>query len=412
MSHLLLAEVFPPRTGGSGRWFWEIYRRLPSQEIVVAAGEMAGQEEFDASHAMRIIRLPLSFPSWGVASLAGLSRYRSLVARLQSLVQHHGVHRIHCGKCLPEGFLAWWIKRRWGVGYLVYVHGEELASIGTSRELRWMTRQVLRGADFVIANSRHTQLLLHNEWQLEANRIHLFYPGVDTCRFVPAPRDDEVRDRLGWAAHPVVLTVGRLQRRKGQDQLIRALSTIRRRVPDVLYAIVGDGEERQRLESMVIAEGVTEHVQFYGEMSDAQIIECYQQCDLFALPNREVDGDFEGFGMVLLEAQACGRPVLAGTSGGTSETMRVPETGRLVGCDEPEPLAEAVIELLLDPKNREQMGSAARRWVVEHFDWESLSKQAQRLFELDDASSRPTVGGEPDAELATVTAGEAGSTQR
>ena len=110
--------------------------------------------------------------------------------------------------------------------------------------------------------------------------------------------------------------------------MIRALRQIRQSIPDVLYSIVGDGKERQRLEVLAPTKELRDHVQFRGEASDAEMIECYQQCDLFALPNREVAGEFEGFGMVLLEAQACGKPVLAGTSGGTSETMRIPETGR------------------------------------------------------------------------------------
>ena len=148
-----------------------------------------------------------------------------------------------------------------------------------------------------------------------------------------------MRARLGWGERRVVLTVGRLQKRKGHDMMIRALPAIRRAVPDVLYAIVGDGEERAALEQLAEQEGVRQSVQFLGEVDDETLVRCYQQCDLFALPNRQVGGDIEGFGMVLLEAQACGRPVLAGASGGTAETMRVPETGRVVPCDRPQELA-------------------------------------------------------------------------
>ena len=183
------------------------------------------------------------------------------------------------------------------------------------------------------------------------------YPGVDTLRFTPAPRCDAWRARLGWAS-PLVLTVGRLQIRKGQDQMIRALRQIRRSIPDVLYSIVGDGEERQRLEVLARDEGLRDHVQFRGEASDAEMIECYQQCDLFALPNREVAGDFEGFGMVLLEAQACGKPVLAGTSEGHPKRCEFPKRG-FVDCGRPEPLADAVVELLSDRAGG-RMGTAAR----------------------------------------------------
>jgi phosphatidylinositol alpha-1,6-mannosyltransferase len=121
-------------------------------------------------------------------------------------------------------------------------------------------------------------------------------------------------------------------------------------------------------------------VQFLGEVGDADLRCCYQQCDLFVLPNRQIGADIEGFGMVLLEAQACGRPVIAGRSGGTAETMRCPETGRLVDGDGPDNLGQVVTELLHDEMTRYRMGLAARQWVVDHFDWSVLSRQAAQMF--------------------------------
>jgi phosphatidylinositol alpha-1,6-mannosyltransferase len=190
-----------------------------------------------------------------------------------------------------------------------------------------------------------------------------------------------VRRRLGWHDRPVILTVGRLQKRKGHDHLILALRSIRRAVPDVLYAIVGDGEELDHLRSLTDREGLTGHVQFLGEVGDDELILCYQQCDLFVLPNRQVGLDIEGFGMVLVEAQACGKPVIAGASGGTAETMDVPKTGFIVNCDTPDDLAAAVVELLSDDDRRRAMCEAARLWVCDRFDWTALGREAARIFE-------------------------------
>jgi phosphatidylinositol alpha-1,6-mannosyltransferase len=158
------------------------------------------------------------------------------------------------------------------------------------------------------------------------------------------------------------------------------LPAIRHQIPDVLYAIAGGGEERTPLEELVHRENVADAVQFLGEPDDAALVEQYQQCDLFVLPNRKEGTDIEGFGMVLLEAQACGKAVLAGASGGTAETMKVGETGEIVDCSVPEPLAAAVTLLLRDAARRVGMGAAGRRWVLERFDWASLSQQAERLF--------------------------------
>ncbi len=101
---------------------------------------------------------------------------------------------------------------------------------------------------------------------------------------------------------------------------------------------------------------------------------------MFALPNRTVEGDIEGFGIVLLEAQACGRPVLAGDSGGTAETMRVGETGRVACCDEAADVARAVADMLADRAALDRMGEAARRWAAGHFGWESLSRQVYEIL--------------------------------
>src|SRR5207237_3977844 len=104
----------------------------------------------------------------------------------------------------------------------------------TSREQRFLAGQVLRRAAVVLANSRHTERILRDDWGLPAGRVRVLHPGVDTGRFVPAARDERVRARLGWGGRRVVLTVGRLQKRKGQDMLIRALPAVRHAVPDVL----------------------------------------------------------------------------------------------------------------------------------------------------------------------------------
>jgi phosphatidylinositol alpha-1,6-mannosyltransferase len=377
---LLVSEVFPPQTGGSGRWFWEIYRRLPREDYLIAAGQHPGQTEFDQTHDLRLVRLPLSLPAWGLRSFRGLFGYGRALRRLRPLLRSEQVVAIHSGRCLPEGLMALALKRWVNVPYACYVHGEDVSTATTSRELSWLVRRVLHGADLLIANSHSTERMLHEEWAMPAERVRVLHPGVDTRRFVPAAPNPTVRARLGWGNRPVVLTVGRLQKRKGHDHLIQALPAIRRVLPDVLYVIVGEGEERPFLEDLVANLELAGHVQFRGEVADEELILCYQQCDLFALPNRLVERDVEGFGMVLLEAQACGKPVVAGASGGTAETLRDPETGRVVDCSDPAPLAACVSELLADRARLRQMGAAGREWVVDHFDWEALSQEAARLF--------------------------------
>ncbi len=389
---LLVSEIFPPRIGGSGRWFWEIYRRLPREAFRVAAGEDPNQDAVDRDADLAIHRLPLTFPTRFLRPRS-LPGYRAAWKRLRRLVRDEGIEVVHCGRAVPEGLLGLALKLGAGVDYAVFAHGEEVnlsnpeprpprlsRRVYGSRELAAMVGLVLSKADYLVANSDSTRAILTGRWGLPRARLRRLYPGVDTRLFRPAAADDGVRARLGWTGRRVVLTVGRLQKRKGHDVLIAALPAIRERLPDVLYAIAGDGEERPALERRARELGVAGSVQFLGEPNDAELVRCYQQCDLFALPNRAIGGDIEGFGIVLLEAQACGRPVLAGASGGTAETLREGETGRIVACEEPAGLAAAVVEMLSDSDWLARAGTAAREWAVATFDWEIAAGRAAEIF--------------------------------
>ncbi len=371
---LLLSEIFPPKTGGSGRWFHEIYSRLPSEHVVIAAG--------DVTHSMNVERLPLTMTEWGIRSWTAARSYWSLFRQLKSIIRREQISVVHCGRCLPEGWLAFLLKKLCGVPYISYVHGEDVEAASTSRELTWMAHRILGSADLLVANSQNSANLLIDNWNVETSRVQVLHPGVDSSRFVPAERDEPIRESLGWKGRTVVLTVGRLQKRKGHDVMIEALPTIRETIPDILFAVIGDGDERENIERLVLEHSVADQVQLLGEVDDETMISCYQQCDLFALANRQVGRDIEGFGMVLVEAQSCGRPVLAGASGGTRETMRIGETGIVVPCEEPQRLADELTTLLSDRDRLETMGRAARPWVVENLDWNALTEQAAGLFEI------------------------------
>jgi phosphatidylinositol alpha-1,6-mannosyltransferase len=175
------------------------------------------------------------------------------------------------------------------------------------------------------------------------------------------------------------LTVGTMQKRKGQDTMIRALPAVRKTCPEVLYVVAGPGLERGYLNSIARECGVEDLVQFREDASEQELVTCYQQCDVFALPNRQIGWDVEGFGMVLLEAQACGKPVIAGNSGGTLDTLQDGITGLLIDATMPDHVAQTVTQMLTEV-DLDAMGERARRWVLERFDWETLVREALGIF--------------------------------
>lgn len=380
MRTLVISEIFPPKVGGSGRWFWEIYTRMERDRYMFAAGADPLAAGFDQTHSFTCLRWPLSFPgSWGVTSLPSLRKYVRLLQLLRSVVTTYGITSIHCGRGLPEGLLAYCVWKLFKVPYLCYVHGEEIPAYAASREYSFLARLVYQNARRVIVNSENTHRSFSAFTGIE-NSVRVMQPGYDAGFFSPCAINSQFREKHGWTGRKVVLTVGRLQRRKGHDHVIMALQRIREQVPDVLYVIVGDGEEREFLENLVAEFQLRSYVQFMGKVDDATMLSCYQQSDLFVLANRDVDGDFEGFGMVLVEAQACGKPVIAGLSGGTAETLQPGETGILVDAAYPELIAGAVVTLLQDDPLRNAMGVHAAEWVSSHFEWGNLVVQAKGIF--------------------------------
>lgn len=326
-------------------------------------------------------------PNWGIFSLSGLRHYGRALRAVRRIVKREGITQLHCGACLPDGWIGYLSKKMYGLPYILYMHGEELCYTCSSRELEWMSRKVFNSARIVVANSQNTRNILLDKCGLSDERIRVLTPGVDCGRFRPAAPDRQIRRCLGWENRKVVLTVGRLQKRKGHDALIRALPQIVAGVPNVLYSIAGDGDERQSLERLVVESGLENFVEFRGETTDEELISCYQQCDVFVLPNRRIGDDLEGFGMVLVEAQACGKPVIAGNTGGTRETMRLSETGFTLDCDDLTALGQTIQSLLLDAESRQNMGRSARAWVTEQFDWPILAERAKTI--LFDNSSTP-----------------------
>jgi phosphatidylinositol alpha-1,6-mannosyltransferase len=366
---------------------WELHRRLRGHEVHVIAGIGPGAAEFDATAELPIERMPLRLRSWGLFDPRGGLDYFRVFSLLDQYVERIRPDVIHCGRCLPEGLLALLVKLRRGTPYTVFAHGEELTLTDKSFELRWLTRRVLSNARSIVANTQSTKQILLELSKTTDDKVTVLHPGVDATRFVPAPPDPAIRHRLGWSGRQVVLTVGALQKRKGQDMMIRALPEIRRRCPEILYAMVGEGWERSYLEQLVAENQVQDLVQFRGIPNDDELIECYQQCDLFALPNRRVDYDIEGFGIVLIEAQACGKPVITGMSGGTTEALEPGHTGELISCDGPDELTKIVPALLADPHRRSVLSARARQCVLERFDWPVLTRQAEVLFEASPGSA-------------------------
>jgi phosphatidylinositol alpha-1,6-mannosyltransferase len=219
----------------------------------------------------------------------------------------------------------------------------------------------------VLSNSDFTRETLIGLLGVEAGRIAVVYPTVDEGRFRPDISGEAPRSRLGLSSEQrLILSVGRLQRRKGFDNVIRVLPLLRDRI-DVHYALIGVGEDQAHLKGLAVEQGVADRVHLLGHVTYEDLPRWYAACDVFAMPNRDIDGDTEGFGLVFLEAAAAGKPVVCGTAGGTGSAVVDGVTGLRVDGERPEAIADALERLLADPAAAQRMGLNGRRRVLENF---------------------------------------------
>jgi phosphatidylinositol alpha-1,6-mannosyltransferase len=206
-------------------------------------------------------------------------------------------------------------------------------------------------------------------------QAEVIYPGTDVSHFTPLP---ELK-----TADPTLLTVGRLVSRKGIDTVLQTLPHLRQQFPSLRYEIVGDGPDRERLQTLVAELGVESAVTFLGKVSDAAMLAAYRRADIFVMPAREEkeNASMEGFGIVYLEASACALPVVAGRSGGVVEAVQDGVTGILVEPDDPQALAKVLQTLLNDPALRQRLGENGRAFVQTHMTWDKAADQLHQILQ-------------------------------
>ena len=375
---MLVTELFPPDCGGSSELFGNIYARLADTPVTVVR-HTAGVRPMEAGdNGLRMIGVRTTPGHWGVSSMASLANHGRMALTLASECRRRP-SVIHCGRALPEGLDAFLVARvHRATRYLCWTHGEELHYARTSRELSFLQHRVHRGASAVVANCRNTARALEAVG-VPREKIHIVYPGVDARRFERRAGGVELRRRYAARDELLLVTVGRLQRRKGHDLVIEALASMASESPPFRYVVVGDGTERARLEQLAVDRGVHQKVTFVGEVSGNDLPDYYAAADIFVHPNRIDGDDVEGFGIVFLEAAAAGVPVVGGATGGVPEAVESGVTGLLVGGTDAAELARAIRTLAASETLRRQMGGAGQRRVRAEFTWERAAAQIAAL---------------------------------
>jgi len=386
MTTLLLAQDFPPMGGGIARLHGELARRFPRGDLVVSTPADPDASEVDVGLPAVVDRLP-----FGARRTKTLPAVLFWARRAATLARQHRVAFVHCGNVKPAGYPARWVYERQHIPYGIFFYGADLLSeqhkVRHSRLKRRTARVIMGGAAVLMTISAWTRdlaLSLLGDLGLDGHgrRVRVVHLGTDPTLFRPGVDVTAVRERFAlpdrggrW-----LVTVARLQEHKGMDTVIRALPAILAGAPDVRYAVAGTGPDRERLEQLAQELGVGDRVRFLGGVGDQDLPAFYNLASVYVGASRRAGRlGVEGFGISLVEASACGLPVVAGNSGGIPDAVRDGETGFLVPPEDPAALAGAISRLLADTELARRVGAAGRRAVETYYNWDRVVRDLRAI---------------------------------
>jgi len=377
MKLLLLSTEFPPGPGGIGTHAYQLAIGLVRrgwEVTVLTPQDYADEKEilsFNSSQPFTIVRLH-HYPT---SLLEGMYRLAVLICWF---------HRWSPDISVASGERAvWlmalaslWLKHPWvAVG-----HGTEFGT-----QSGWeshLTRWAFKKASAIVAVSQYTCRRI-KKMGICVPTIHVIPNGADAQRFHPLPADRifNFRSQFVSKGGRILLTVGNVTERKGQDIVIRALPLILKSGIDVHYLLVGLPTLREKLEALARQLGVADRVHFLGRVDASTLVEAYNACDIFVMTSRHThDGDFEGYGIAVVEAALCGKPAVVSGGSGLEEAVLDGETGLVVPQNDPAATASAIVKLLTDEELYSRLAKQARERALREQTWEQRVGEYHRIL--------------------------------
>jgi phosphatidylinositol alpha-1,6-mannosyltransferase len=377
---LIVSFDYRPRLGGVATCAFELAAALsrePGVKVRVLAPRSDGDTAFDAHGGFETSRRPL--PSAAVRAVIPFSRW------VREETRSWRPDALIALLWMPDGAAVWLGRGRRGAAppYYLLAHGVELLESRHTLKKRVrsllapLKRRVFQKAEGIFPVSRYTAGLAQTEAGVAAGRLTVVYNGVDLEAFRPGPAPEDLVGLYGARGRRVFLTVTRLEDYKGVDRAIGALRRVIDDHPEALYLVGGEGPDLPRLQAMTQSLGLQNHVRFLGRLPTGRLADHYRLADCFVMLSRDdlVTPNVEGFGIVFLEAAACGRPSIAGRSGGIPDAVAEHETAWLVDPEDEQAIAAVMKEALNHPMTVAERGRNARLRAERQFTWDHMARR-------------------------------------
>lgn len=374
---IMITPDFPPSVGGIQTYLSNLYYRSPKVDVIAPKLEQEQNTVYDKAYPARIYRIKhINAPYKSQTDFFIKAGLKCLIRILKGRY-----NLIHCGHVFPIGLVGYYAKRIFGIPYVIYTYAMEVVQLNQQPEIvRKAYRRVLDRSDQIVTISNFTRNKLI-QMGIDEEKITIIPPGVDTERFVPSNKSEEISYRYGLNDKFVLLTVARLIERKGHDKVIEALASLKNEGLNIVYLIVGSGPYINRLKHLVEEFSLEDVVKFAGYASDEALPNYYNVADTFIMVSREIpsQGDVEGFGIVYLEANSCGKTVIAGNTGGVQDSVVDGETGILVDSLDTLEIQNAILKCYHDSDFRVKTGKQGRQRVLEKFSWDAQAKKVLQV---------------------------------
>lgn len=365
---------FPKTPGGLERYIYELTQKLAAnQDQVELCG--VGLPETEPNLPIKLTNLASpSSPIWKRLWSFRTNFQKTRTQKPDVINLHFALYSFPILDLLPKGVpVTFNFHGPWAFESQEEVQERKLSVLFKAKLIEQRT---YNRCDRFIVLSKAFGHILHKQYQIPWNKIHVIPGGVDITQFQPNLSPQEARTKLDWPQdRPILFTARRLVNRVGLDKLLEALAIIKPRIPDVMLAIAGRGPLQATLQQQATELGLDHHVKFLGFIPDELLPVAYQAADLSIMPSQS----FEGFGLAIVESLACGTPVVCTPVGGMPEILEPFSPDLITSSTEVAAIAETLEQVLLK-KVLTPSREACRQYAVTNFNWDKIAQDVRQVL--------------------------------